>query len=47
MIADVVFLAVAGSGFCRTVGRAMIFKRFATGLNMPQDWTRTDRASRK
>ena len=42
MIADAIFFAIAGIGFCHAAGRSIISKGFRAGMNklMPQDRTK-------
>jgi hypothetical protein len=45
MIADVVSLAIAGSGFCQMAGCLILYRRVIAGMNtvMPQKRTRRHR----
>ena len=42
MIADAVYLAVAGIGFCHAAGRSIFSSRLKVGMTtlLPQAWTR-------
>ena len=42
MIADTIYFAIAGIGFCHAAGRSIIHKAFREGINtlMPQNWIR-------
>jgi hypothetical protein len=48
MIADAVYLAITGIGFCHAAGRSIISSklRFRIAALMPKIWTRSRRRSR-
>jgi hypothetical protein len=43
VIADAVYFAIAGIGFCHAAGRSMISRGFTAGMSdlMRQNWNRT------
>ena len=49
MIADAVYFAIAGIGFCYAAGRSIIHAGFRAGMNtlVPQNWIRRRGRSRK
>ena len=49
MIADAVFLAVAGIGFCHAAGRSILSSGLRAGMTtlVPQAWIRGRRRSRR
>jgi len=49
MIADAVYLAVAGVGFCHAAGRSILSSGLKAGMNalVPKAWTRGRRRLRR